>query len=672
MIHTKNLVQAALLIALMLAVPKAFPSIRANTCKTCYVDYENGNDSWSGTTETFQGGVVGPWKHAPGMLGILPSGTSSGDGCSGNCATQSPVTGDRYILKGGVVWPYTTLPWLFSANGTSSTQKYGCAGPGCIYVGNAIGAGLSAWNKGIVNSIVLTRDLGGWNPASPPTIACSGGGGSGAAATPLVIPASSNDPLIATFIYHINLTAQGSGYTSAPNCAISGGGGSATLAADIDRAVIDAGATQSNPPHWPVDGSRTPYCPGVSNYDIVSGIECRNILIQAYTGSVQVAGFIGGSSHSTTTNFYIHGLHVDCAWPTQANCPSSLSETQGAVSAYSPYSEISYGTIENGDDFILGTGNSTICGAVNTPCEYGQFGVQTGSESGNGPVEIQHMHIYGGDWQIRLVGNAQNGSTDPYLVHDNELWLSMYTTNTSAHINRRQDGLATPATLISYNNIDHNHVEGSGNIQNCPSGVTYYFFNEVIWGTGTSSPAYGFDNRTAGTGGGGGGCRAYLYNDTLYNPTNPYNCLNSDNAVVATTIVLQNIHCISGPSVVDPFAGSASDVTFENQAGSSNPAVVQAASTVQSVSTANAQGYTWSNLYGPTSASNATVTFASGTGSSNLSSLCSGALAALCADINGNPRPASGAAGWQAGAYVYGSGGSSPVAAPTGLTAVVE
>src|SRR5208282_6748717 len=270
MIHTKNLVQAALLIALMLAVPKAFPSIRANTCKTCYVHYETVNVSWSATTETFQGGVVGPWKHAPGMLGILPSGTSSGDGCSGNCATQSPVTGDRYILKGGVVWPYTTLPWLFSANGTSSTQKYGCAGPGCIYVGNAIGAGLSAWNKGIVNSIVLTRDLGGWNPASPPTIACSGGGGSGAAATPLVIPASSNDPLIATFIYHINLTAQGSGYTSAPNCAISGGGGSATLAADIDRAVIDAGATQSNPPHWPVDGSRTPYCPGVSNYDIVS------------------------------------------------------------------------------------------------------------------------------------------------------------------------------------------------------------------------------------------------------------------------------------------------------------------------------------------------------------------------------------------------------------------
>jgi hypothetical protein len=410
----------------------------------------------------------------------------------------------------------------------------------------------------------------------------------------------------------------------------------------------------------------------VGNYDIVSGIECRNILIQAYTGSVQVAGFIGGGSHSTATNFYIHGLHVDCAWPTQTTCPSSLSETQGAVSAYNPYSEISYGTIENGDDFVLGTGNSTICGAINTPCEYGQFGVQSGSEGGNGPVEIQHIHIYGGDWQIRLVGNAQTGSTDPYLVHDNELWLSMYTTNTSAHINRRQDGLSSPATLISYNNIDHNHVEGSGNIQNCPSGVTYYFFNEVIWGTGASSPPYGFDNRTGGTGGGGGGCTAYLYNNTLYNPSSPYDCLNSGQSASNTTkIVLQNMHCISGPSVVNPFFGSTDGVIFENQAGSSNPAAVQAASIVQNVSTANAQGYTSFNLYGPTSANDDTVTFAKGTGSANLSSLCSGTLAALCADINGNPRPPSGAEGWQAGAFVYGSVGPSP-APPTGLTAAVD
>src|SRR5208282_5171637 len=83
----------------------------SNTCVTCYIDYENGNDLWSGTAETFQGGTIGPWKHAPGMLGLTPSGGATGDACANNCASQVPVAGDKYILKGGDVWPYTTGPW---------------------------------------------------------------------------------------------------------------------------------------------------------------------------------------------------------------------------------------------------------------------------------------------------------------------------------------------------------------------------------------------------------------------------------------------------------------------------------------------------------------------------------------------------------------------------------
>ena len=59
------------------------------------------------------------------------------------------------------------------------------------------------------------------------------------------------------------------------------------------------------------------------------------------------------------------------------------------------------------------------------------------------------------------------------------------------------------------------------------------------------------------------------------------------------------------------------------------------------------------------------------TNGTNLSSLCTGTLTALCADIAGNPRPATGP--WDIGAY-YVSGGTlpNPPAAPTGLTAVVD
>jgi hypothetical protein len=52
----------------------------------------------------------------------------------------------------------------------------------------------------------------------------------------------------------------------------------------------------------------------------------------------------------------------------------------------------------------------------------------------------------------------------------------------------------------------------------------------------------------------------------------------------------------------------------------------------------------------------------------NLTSLCTGNLAALCYDAGGNPRPSSG--NWDAGAYQTNS--SAPPQAPTGLTATVQ
>ena len=680
--HMKSITQVILLLAFVLVTPRAFPSAHANTCQTCYIDYENGNDSWSGTAETFQGGTTGPWKHAPGMLGTLPNGSSSGDGCAANCASQVPVAGDKYILKGGVVWPYTTLPWSFSWTGSSSTQKYGCAGPGCIYVGNAIGAGLQGWNKGIVNSITLSRDLGGWNPVlSPMAITCSGGGGSGAAGQAFVIPLTAGlaEPNVAGFIYHTAVTNQGSAYTSAPNCMVAGGGGTATLVADIDRAVIDAGATQSNHPDWPVGTGagnlRGGPGVGVSHFDILYGIEYRNILQQMRTPA-QDGGFltpmISGGRNSSILHNYVHGRFVDCAYPVLNSCDPGQEVQDTAIMPFYPYTEVGYNIVENGDSFILGTAVSAlngICG-IGVPCEYSSHGIETGTENSHGPVSIHNNVIYSDGWQIRIAGNAVSGN-DPFVIYSNEGWLTLYDININAHINRRYSQLTSPATLVSYNNIDHNHVNGSGNQQQCNTGITFYFFNEVIWGTGTSTPAWGMNTGNSTV----GGCTAYFYNDTVYNNQRnaSYECLNTDgNSPNATKIVVQNLHCIGGgTSAPDPFWGTGSNITFADQAGSSSASAVQAASVVQGISRANAQGYSLSNLYAPSSGNGDTVTFANGNTSANLSSLCSGVLAALCSDVNGNPRSAS--TMWQSGAYVYGSGGGSPsVAPPTNLTAVVQ
>ena len=82
---TKNLVQVALIFT-------AVAIAGAANAATHYVDYATGNDSNAGTS------TGSPWKHAPGMQGLTPSGTSTGDGCSANCASNTPAAGDQIIV----------------------------------------------------------------------------------------------------------------------------------------------------------------------------------------------------------------------------------------------------------------------------------------------------------------------------------------------------------------------------------------------------------------------------------------------------------------------------------------------------------------------------------------------------------------------------------------------
>src|ERR1700719_1981182 len=97
-----RLLRVSVLLGVLLAATGAF----ANTCTTCYIDYSSGNDGNSGADKAH------PWKHLPGMSGGASGGS---DACTSNCAAQVPKPGDKYILKGGVVWPFTVFPLTWSS-----------------------------------------------------------------------------------------------------------------------------------------------------------------------------------------------------------------------------------------------------------------------------------------------------------------------------------------------------------------------------------------------------------------------------------------------------------------------------------------------------------------------------------------------------------------------------
>ena len=652
-------------------VAACFLVVRAVHATTYYVDYKSGADTNSGTSKAT------PWKHAPGMLGLTVSNTSTGDGCTGNCLSTTINPGDSIILKGGTVWPYTVLPWQWTTSGSGSASTFGCTGSGCIYIGYD-----PTWNQGIVNSVTLTRDLGGCNPSSPPTVAFSGGGGSGAAATAFVMPAAATGDgtnNVIRFIYHVAVTNQGSGYTSNPPVTISGGGCAFVGAvADIYRPVIDAGGSWNSStltasgPIWPVGTGAGalefgPVLQMAAHDVIIDHLELRNVLQANRTTGVN-SGMItlgDGNGNNTVENSYIHGRFL--ASVAAADVANETGQADSAININDGTDEIEYNTLENGDAFYLGT-SATGCG-LNQPCQFSESAVHfTPGSLGSG--EVQHNKMYSNRWQVH--GGLNSSATLPLVVHDNEMWLVLYDVG-SAHENEMYEESAQ-GTTYEYNNVDHNNVNGASNQDQMSNGTTHYIYNNVEWTMGGGTPNWGIDTVT---GAGPGGGHYYFYNNTmLWYSSGTGQCVNSGGSSAYTAdlfVVLQNNQCFTSAS---PFwTNGSTGSTWSNQAGSSVVANVTAANVVDTLAQGSSQGYVQGNLYAPTASSNDTVTFASGSTTANLTSLCSGFLAALCSDINGTARPTSG--GWQAGAYQYAAGAAgstttTQVAPPSGLTATVE
>ena len=70
---------------------------------TYYVDYATGSDANSGNSK------AAPWKHAPQMKGFSGS--------------YSHSAGDRFIFKGGVIWPVTCFQMAISAGGSADDNR---------------------------------------------------------------------------------------------------------------------------------------------------------------------------------------------------------------------------------------------------------------------------------------------------------------------------------------------------------------------------------------------------------------------------------------------------------------------------------------------------------------------------------------------------------------------
>jgi hypothetical protein len=100
----------------------------------------SGSDSNNGTSKAT------PWKHFPGM-----------HGCTSNCASYTPVAGDRFILKGGDTWVAADLginfyPWsgtsgnpiyigvdpTYYAGASWTRPKFDCQNTTCTMTGGAV------------------------------------------------------------------------------------------------------------------------------------------------------------------------------------------------------------------------------------------------------------------------------------------------------------------------------------------------------------------------------------------------------------------------------------------------------------------------------------------------------------------------------------------------------
>jgi hypothetical protein len=323
---------------------------------------------------------------------------------------------------------------------------------------------------------------------------------------------------------------------------------------------------------------------------------------------------------------------------------------------------------------VIDGSDSTFGTACTSPSCVGSFG---GSGGATG-------YAIGDCWDVEysVVRHASQGMEcgDASIVHDNLFEYLFEPSFGGRHGNVFEvtaSGYGSLCSnLIAYNNITRNTNEGVNWWPQCPN---YYIFNNVWENSGHYPPDPNGLMLSPPGPSGSSIVTAYVFNNTFQANQAQAGPANSSTPAWASgsTITFGNNHIMDFTSTGAFFNCSSGDNCSMTDSGGE---------VFQTTSAANAQGYTLSNDYAPTSSGDATVN-----AGKNSSSFCSGipnavAAAACSSATSGGVLEQSGWGGklatypaipviqrsgsWDAGAYEFGS--SNVPSPPTGLAVQIQ
>jgi hypothetical protein len=348
-----------------------------------------------------------------------------------------------------------------------------------------------------------------------------------------------------------------------------------------------------------------------------------------------------GCKNWNLTNLYIHGWDI----AVDAKCRLLVGPSGGADSLSSSIENV----IADGSDStsILTNGKGT--------CAFNAYGPPTiiGNvmhDMSNGllpdsavPQEIANNLIY---------NIKQTNNPNPDVVHENAI-----------HVNDTHG-----STYYIHDNVIYD-IYGM-TLYGVESQDTEYYWNNIVGltnPTGGSEPTFPAHNNQSNI-------SLYFLNNTIVGRSDIFCVSNSsyESGSQWSNVVIQNNHCVSTASY--PIAASN---TWNMKAGA--PAPIIDHNLLMSPAQAVSEGYSYSQAYkfSPSASPNGTIGYGT-----NLSSLCSGALAGLCSDTGyactysqtaqtvtcpariAASRPSIGT--WNAGAYEF-VPDTTPPAPPTGM-----
>jgi hypothetical protein len=615
---------------------------------TCYyVDSVGGSDTNTGMSKT------AAWANAPGMP------------CAkGNAAAHSFSQRDEIILKGGDAWPYSCAdPWTISGGNMGTPNNYAYQG---LYVGYD-----PTWNNGTVNSVRVT-DPGVCAPGTNLSVSLSGGGGAGAAAAANL----ETDPSAAGDLEFVTVTSGGSGYSSDPTVTFNVTSGSCSkfpsAYADIYSPIITGaagtyGTATTMPPMMilktvgltidHLDVGHMHFYDGAPNCTYSAGLSPNTI---ASLGNYQIL-----------QNLFVHDFRpVDAASSCLVGALDG-AQTAAISSTANVGSDLHNNVINNYESEAVGCANGYGGSCASTT---GVFNMRSAT---NNIINAWRGGLY------------TTGAGSNWVVAGNKMWAIMNDAGS-----QHPDAFYLMAGGLVYNNLLRDiyagsaafYLEDGGGQSPMVQGNIYYIFNNVAWNVGTSTPPFGISSEfvSANAIGVSPSVAVTFANNTLYAYQGTYDCVNAGQWFGASAALslspgfnynLYNNQCISTQTTVHWFDSNGSAAICNSSPngcgiwngleGPNSTATHKAIDPLNVIDTPNnaaSQGYAATNNYSPRASANDTVVFSGNPNSHNLTSLCFTSLnglslSALCFDINGNPRPATG--GWQAGAYQL-SGGLVP------------